>query len=68
MPAPEQNRPLPPQAPTGADPAEQHAHGDQEDATSGSEGGGPRIGYSDSDKADWLKFPQPKAPQPREGK
>ncbi|MBL8850520.1 MAG: hypothetical protein JNG89_12640 [Planctomycetaceae bacterium] len=55
------------QSPTDADPAEQSHQGDQEDATSGSEGGGPRIGYSEADKADWLKFPKPNAPQPREG-
>jgi hypothetical protein len=67
MSADSRNRPKTPPAPTSADPSEQRNRGDQEDATSGSEGGGPRSGYSDADKADWLKFPRPKAPQPREG-
>ena len=52
---------------TGTDPAEQRQVGDQEDVTSGSEGGGPRVGYSEPEQPDRLKFPQPKAPQPREG-
>ena len=53
-----------PQSPTPRtriDPAVQPVTGDHEDATSGSEGGGPRIGYSESDEAgsERYQFPNP---------
>jgi len=43
------------------DPPEQPVQGDGEDVTSGSEGGGPRIGYSEGSEADSDRhqFPHP---------
>lgn len=48
------------------DPPDQPETGDDEDVTSGSEGGGPRIGYTDSDEADSDRhqFPHPPKPKP----
>jgi hypothetical protein len=44
------------------DPPTQPVKGDRDDATSGSEGGGPRIGYSAAEEAesDRHQFPQTK--------
>jgi hypothetical protein len=49
------------------DPVEQPTQGDGDDATSGSEGGGPRIGYSESSEADRERhqFPHPPKRKPR---
>jgi hypothetical protein len=44
------------------DPPAQPVQGDHEDVTSGSEGGGPRVGYSETDEADSDRhqFPHPR--------
>jgi hypothetical protein len=49
------------------DPPVQPVRGDDEDATSGSEGGGPRIGYSENCEADRDRhqFPHPQT-KPRQ--
>jgi hypothetical protein len=50
---------------TKFDPPAQPQTGVGEDVTSGSEGGGPRIGYSEADEADSdrHRFPRPSKPK-----
>lgn len=62
------NREQAPQTPdprSNVDPPTQPVTGDEEDVTSGSEGGGPRVGDTDSDEADSDRHQFPHPPQPK---
>jgi len=54
----------PDDCPAAPEPANQVQSGDGDDATSGSEGGGPRVGYSEPAESERLKFPAPAEKKP----
>jgi len=57
-------QPPPANSPAAPDPVPQPRESDGDDATSGAEGGGPRVGYSEPKESERLKFPKPVTPRP----
>jgi len=55
----------PANTPGAPDPLPQAGRSEGGDATSGAEGGGPRVGSSEPTDADRLKFPKPVAARPK---